>query len=522
MNTINKITVAALGTVLLASSCVKDLDVTPIDPNLNTAEAALVAQESYKSLLSSTYFGFAASSYNGPNGAPSISGLDGGASQYIRGLYNLNSLPTDESVCGWDDQTIKDFHAIKWTTTDIFIYGFYSRIFNQISICNEFLRQAAETPIEVPEIEVYKAEARALRAYCYFHALDNFGNVPFSDENTTVGTFPEQISRQALYEWLVGELNDLIDNSALKAARTNEYGRVDKGFAMTLLAKVYLNAEVYTGKAEWQKCADVCAQIEALGYSLHPKFAELFMADNDKCTDEIIFAIQQDGVNTQSYGVTNFIIFASTGGKMDTNYMGISSGWGGLRTTPEFYDLFKDDKVRGLFFTGEEQKKDIDVMKDFTNGYAFMKFRNVNSDGSIPNQTVGEDGSVSNPGFVNTDFPVFRYADVLLMEAECAKRGATVPNAQAAWDAVRSRAGMSTGSYTLEDVLDERVREFAQECWRRQDLIRFDKFAGNSYNWQWKGGVKEGTSIPEYRELYPIPTPDLNANAAKLVQNPGY
>jgi hypothetical protein len=510
-----------LGTIALAASltaCVGDLNVTPIDPNANTADKALKDKDSYESFLAGVYTGFATSGFYGANGAASISGLDGGASQYIRGLFHHTGLTTDEAVCGWNDQTIKNFHWMDWTTDDTFIYAFYSRIFMQVSMANEFIREALASEVNFTEKEEYIAEARVLRAIAYYHAIDNFGNVPFADETAIVGQNPEQMPRAELYAWLETELRDLIDDSALAAPRANGYARADKGVAKFLLAKLYLNAEVFTGTAQWQKCADVLKDLMDDGYSLHTtpngeKFSayqDLFLADNEKCTDEIIFAIQQDGVNTTSYGVTNYIIFASTGGTMDPAEMGISSGWGGLRTTPEFYNKFTSDDKRGLFFTSGQQK-DIDDIGEFTNGYAFMKFRNVKSDGD-----AGQE-----PGFVDTDFPMMRYADVLLMAAECQVRGASI-DGLAAYNQVRKRAGVPEAkSIVLQDVIDERGRELYQECWRRNDLIRFDQFTTDKYVWQWKGDVKEGRSVDSYRNLFPIPDSDRLANS-NLKQNPGY
>ena len=114
--------VLALSATVL-TSCVGDLNVTPIDPNANTADKALVNEAAYEQFLAGVYLGFATSGYYGKDGDPSISGLDGGASQYIRGLYHHSELTTDESVCGWNDQTIKNFHWMNWTTDDTFIYA---------------------------------------------------------------------------------------------------------------------------------------------------------------------------------------------------------------------------------------------------------------------------------------------------------------------------------------------------------------------------------------------------------------
>ena len=500
----------------LLASCIGDLNVTPIDPNANTADKALVNEAAFTSFLAGVYTGFATSGYYGANGSASISGLDGGASQYIRGLYHHSELTTDESVCGWNDQTIKNFHWMNWTTDDTFIYAFYSRIFMQVSAANEFIREAQASNLAFANKEEYIAEARVLRAIAYFHAIDNFGNVPFADETSVVGAFPEQIKRADLYNWLEAELTDLINNSALAAPRANGFARADKGVAKFLLAKLYLNAQVYTGTARWNECANVLKDLMDDGYSLHTSSAgtfspyqELFLADNNRCNDEIIFAVEQDGVNTTSYGATNYLIFASTGGEMDPDLMGISSGWGGLRTTPEFYDKFSSNDARNLFYT-EKNQKSIDDIGEFTNGYGFMKFRNRTSDG----------GYGKEKGFVDTDFPMMRYADVLLMAAECQLNGASIDGLNAL-NQVRERAGLQgINALSAQAVIDERGRELYQECWRRSDLIRFGQFT-SGYNWQWKGNVKEGKDVESYRTLFPIPDSDRLANTG-LEQNPGY
>lgn len=510
--------VLALSATVL-TSCVGDLNVTPIDPNANTADKALVNEAAYEQFLAGVYLGFATSGYYGKDGGPSISGLDGGASQYIRGLYHHSELTTDESVCGWNDQTIKNFHWMNWTTDDTFIYAFYSRIFMQVAMANEFIREAKASDVSFSKKEQYIDEARVLRALAYYHAIDNFGNVPFADETAVVGVNPDQISRADLYKWLEEELTDLVDNSALPERNSTMYGHVNRSVAKFLLAKLYLNAEVFAGSPAYDKCAKVLADLMDDGYTLHTRslgnvygpYQELFLADNQKCTDEIIFAIEQNGSVTNSYGATNYLIFASTGGQMDPAELGISSGWGGLRMTPEFYGKFTADDARALFYTATQQA-DIDDIGEFSHGYAFMKFRNKNNDGS--------DGS--EPGSVDTDFPMMRYADVLLMAAECQVRGSAVSGAIDGFNAVRARAGLAPISNpTLQNVLDERARELYQECWRRNDLIRFGQFTSSQYLWQWKGNVKEGTGVDDYRNLFPIPDSDRLANT-KLQQNPGY
>ena len=508
-----------LGIVAAAAAltaCVGDLNVTPIDPNANTVDKVLTSQSALDSYISGVYLGFATSGYYGPNGSPSISGLDGGASQYIRGLYHHQELTTDESVCGWNDQTIKNFHYMNWTTDDTFIYAFYSRLLMQVASANEFIREVEKTDFDAGVKNRYVAEARVLRAIAYYHAIDCFGSVPFATEEDVVGTNPEQISRADLFAWLEEELKDIIAGNNLPGKDNVVAGHVSMGAAKFLLAKLYLNAEVYTGSARWNDCATILKDLMDDGYSLHttsagvyPAYQELFLADNDRCTDEIIFAIQQDGVYTQSYGCTNYIIFASTGGEMDPASIGISSGWGGLRMTPEFFAKFTNDDQRKLFYT-DTQQASIDDIGNFTNGYAFMKFLNRTSDG----------GAGQEAGFVDTDFPLMRYADVLLMAAECEARGASC-NGLAAFNQVRERAGLNpVFALNLDDILDERARELYQECWRRSDLIRFGKFT-SGYNWQWKGETQDGRDVDGHRALFPIPDSDRLANS-NLKQNPGY
>ena len=559
MKTIKSILFAVLAAVGL-TSCVGDLNVTPIDPSVQTAGDALTTVDDYYSLLAQCYAGFANSGSYGPNGANNISGVDGGFSQYFRGLYHLNGLTTDEAVCGWNDDTIRDLHGLAWTPTDVFVAAFYYRIFYQVSAFNEFLRQIKNATIEIPEAARWIAEVRTLRAFCLYHAIDNYGNVPFADETAPVGMYvPERYTRAQLFSYIESELTDIIEGNDIYEAGQSPYGRINKGAAIMILAKLYLNAEVYIGEDKYQECVNTLNKL-GITYSLHDSYAELFMGDNHLCTDEIIWAVEQDGVNVQSYGATNYLIFASTGGDMDINKAGIASGWGGLRTTPQFYDKFDAADVRRMFYTEKEQKeiwdkqyqayvketteknenleagkeaeeiktfedwskakkvqtKEIKDLGEFTNGYAFMKFTNVCSDGTIPNKS-GE----SNPGFVNTDYPVFRYADALLMLAECELRGAQC-DGLAALNKVRDRAGLGDiALLTADAILDERARELYQEGWRRSDLVRFGKFTSDTYLWAWKGHEKDGTGVAEHLNLFPIPANELNSNV-NLRQNFGY
>ena len=510
--------VASLG----LSSCVNDLDVTPIDPNLQLPQDVLNSEEAFEALLSKCYQGLACSSSDGANGGPDISGVDGGFGQYLRAYFNLQCLTTDEATCCWNDTGLPDLHNMNWQASNQFIVAMYYRIFYQVSLCNELIRQvnANVAGIEFKNKGALIAEARALRALSYYHAVDMFGNVPFSTESNSVGSEgPRQINRADLFDWLVEECTDLINGSDLAAEGQNVYGRCDKGFVKMILAKLYLNAEVWKGEAMYDKCAELCKDLVAK-YELHENFADLFAADNHLFTanstygaaNEIIFAVPHDGINTTSYGGTNFLIFAGTGGDMNAAEAGISSGWGGLSVTKQVSERFAEADARHLFFT-DYGTEIVDIFTFTSGGYKSMKFRNVNHDGSAA-QAVG---------FVDTDFPLFRVADAHLMLAECAKRGgANESDGLASLNAVRERAGLeAVASYTLQDVLDERSRELLWEGCRRQDLIRYGQFTTGDYVWEYKGSVKDGQAVQAHRNLFPLPPADVNANG-KLTQNEGY
>ncbi len=518
----NTVAVAA-ALVIGGTSCVGDLTVTPIDPSIVLPEDVLNTEDAFNALLAKCYQGLACSSSEGEGGGPDISGVDGGYGQYLRAMFHLQCLATDEAVCCWNDNTLQDIHGLCWGSADIFIAAGYYRVFFQVGLCNEFIRKANESQIEgFTHKAEWIAEARALRLLSYYHAIDLFGNVPFFTEENSVGSEgPEQVSRAWLWDWMVGECKELIEGSDLKDAKATEYGRINKESVQMILAKLYLNAEVWKGEDHYEDCAAICQALKAKFPALHANYLDLFSADNHKCVisstypgTEIFFAVPQDGVNIRSYGATNYIIFASTGGDMDAaGDMGISSGWGGLTLTKAFVDKFDEETDKRANFYTAYGKEIPDIMTYTSGGYKSMKYRNINADGT-PAQEAG---------FVDTDFPVFRTADAYLMLAECAARGkADKSEGLAALNAVRVRAGLAEASdLTLQGVLDERARELYHELVRRQDLVRFNQFTTADYLWDYKGGEKEGTAVDAKYNVYPLCSSDVNANS-NLKQNPGY
>lgn len=518
--------------LMIASSCIADLDTIPDDDQNITTEKFYSNPDSYKQVLAKLYAGLAVSGQSGPAGSSDITGIDEGFGQYLRGYWQAQELPTDEAVIAWNDGSLPDYHENDWTSSNEFIRAIYDRFNYQVALCNEFLRQTTGEKLDGrgvsgnlrTEIQTFRAEARLLRALSHYHLLDMFGNVPFfTEEDPVSGYFPEQVDRAFLFNYIESELLDIQDD--LVPARNNEYARADQAAAWAILAKLYLNAEVYIGEARYTDCITFCNNIINAGYSLVPQYEYLFLADNDRngAEQEILFPIAFDGLNTKTYGGTTFLVHAPVGGDMDPVDFGINGGWGGLRTTAAFVDKFTEPTpdMRAMFFT-EGQSKEINNIGNFKDGYAITKWKNVTS--------AGEPGSDTGGDFPDTDFGLFRLAEFYLTYAEAVVRGGaggSVNDAVNYINMLRERAygdqsgNINAGNLTLDFLINERARELYWEGHRRTDLIRFGRFTGSAYLWPWKGGVKNGTSIPAYLSLFPIPATELVANP-KIQQNPGY
>jgi len=336
--------------ILSSIGCFRDLNTIPLDPLDVTADIVFDNPEAYKKFLARIYAGLAVSGQEGPSGNPDISGIDEGFGQYIRGLWYHSELSTDEALIAWNDATIQNFHTQTWGAADGFIFAFYSRIFYQIAICNEFLRETSEDRLDErgvsgqlrTDIAGYRAEVRFLRALSYWHALDHFRNVPFVTEQDFVGAFfPQQTNANDLFSYIESEL--LAIENQIAAPRTNEYARADRGAVWMLLAKLYLNAEVYINSPRYAQALEFCEKVINAGYVLEPEYAHLFLADNHR-SNEIIFPVAFDGDRIRTWGGTTFIINASIGGDlMRPQDFGVAGGWAGLRTTREFYSIFPED-----------------------------------------------------------------------------------------------------------------------------------------------------------------------------------
>ena len=340
----------AFASVALLHSCADNLDLKPEDDRL-TGDAAFEDPAAYKQFLAKLYAGLALSGQDGPAGDPDLVGLDEGTQTYLRLLWMIQELPTDEAVIGWDDGTIKDLHYQTWTSGNEFIRTMYSRLLYQVALTNEFLRQTsdgvlADRGVEadlVAEIQGYRTEARFLRALAYYHALDVFGNVPFVTENDPIGSFlPQQIQRVDLFDYVESELLEI--ENLIAGPRQNEYGRADRAAVWMLLSKLYLNSEVYTGTPRYSDVITYTNNVINAGYSVsnNDPYFHLFLADNDSngTASELIFPITFDGLNSQTWGGMTFLIHGAVGGTMNPADYGINGGWGGMRTTSAFVSKF--------------------------------------------------------------------------------------------------------------------------------------------------------------------------------------
>lgn len=514
---------AALGLGLAFSSisCVKDLEREPITEV--TSVSLFKDFNNYPNLLAKLYGAQAVGGQDGGDGRSDISGIDGGFSSYMRQLYTMQVITTDEAKIAWQDGTLPQMNTMSWTASNEFIAAIYYRLYGEIALCNEFIKNTTDeklasngiTGANLDEAKAMRGEARFLRALAYYNALDLFGNVPFVDENTGTA-LPKRIVRADLFTWLENEIKGL--EPELKNARANEYGRADKAAAWMLLSRLYLNSKVYTGTERNNDVITYTSKIIGAGYSLKSDWGSLFMADNNVANNETIFSINYDGMKTQTYGGTTFLTHAAVGGSMPASQFGINGGWGGLRVTKAFVNLFPSDNSdkRGRFWT-DGQSLDITDLSNFKHGYGFIKYKNIKA-------SNGAAGSDTSGNFVDADIPFYRLGDVYLMYAEATVRGGNGNMATALQyvNALRARAGATpVVSLNLDFILSERGREMSWEMTRRSDLIRFGKYTNASYLWPWKGGAKDGAAVPDYRNLFPIPTNDIIANA-NLVQNPGY
>jgi hypothetical protein len=542
MKTYIKIIIALIAIALCTTACFDDLNRPSIDPNkqsdINNDE-----------LFVKIYATLALTGQQGPDGQGDIAGIDEGNSSFYRMIYGLNEFPADQIYWIWPDAGVDDIRQAKWNASNALCKGLFARLYFDIVLCNLYLENTAGD--NSASTKTKRAEVRFVRALNYYYLLDFFGNVAFVDKISSKN--PEKIMRPALYDWLVTELNALEPDLADAGNRVSYY-RVDKAAAWLLLSRIYLNAQVYTGTADWNNAAIFSKKVIDSSYQLASQYQYLFMGDNDNISavndayKEIILPIGQDGQMTRSWGVSMFLI-ASTHTDGLASW-GITESWKCNRSRYELVKLFfpsaaKYDDINNAFLQGDTPDitaaaqddralfcnyrvngTDIyrcllgrkDNVDEFKSGWTITKFTNLIADPNRrPSDTMHPDA----------DIPFMRKAEAYLTYAEAVLRGATELGGLTADQAVfeirdRANATPKTG-VTLQDILDERGREFYSEGYRRTDLIRFNKFGGaNQYYWEYKGGTILGKDFEAWRNLYPIPQSDIVANPNLKPNNEGY
>lgn len=525
---------AALLLAVGLNSCTKDLDVTPIDPSTDMVVSEV-------GLYTKCYANMALAGNTGADGDCDIDGLDGGTTGFVRQLWNANELTTDEAICAWGDPGIPQFNFNQWDDQHPMLQGFYYRLYGGINYCNHYLDVCKGIDA------TREAEVRFLRALYYYHLMDCYGNVPFS---TVVSTeSPKPIERAELFTWIETELKEVVGSMLAPAVRKSSddgYGRADQDAVNLLLARMYLNAEVYTGTPRWQDAKTYAEKVINGPHKLWTTskgkwsaYQMLFMGDNGEsgASQEAILPLYQDGVTTTSYGTTMFLMCSTWKSDMDTDKdFGTSEFWAGNRARSQLIAKFFpnnnapegtiDEMVaaagddRALFF-GKDRELVVTNPSEYTSGYAVGKFRNSYSNGGNPH----------NSKFVDTDYFLMRSAEAYLIAAEADARlngGTTSTTGTGYINALRDRANNvnQISQYSLNQILDERARELYHEGFRRTDLIRFGYFGGansSQYLWDWKGGSANGVGLPAFRNLFAIPAKDINANPnLKDHQNPGY
>ena len=368
---------------------------------------------------------------------------------------------------------------------------------------------------------------------------------------------PPQVSRTQMFDYCVSELTDLMSSQSPMLEPRALYPRADKGSAAGLLARLYLNSEVYTGVPRWSEAKDVCERIFDMGYALCPDYEALFRGDNGENPEargEMLWSIDYDSGSTESYGGSTYILAASLASTDITDTSkpnGQVNGWAGLRVPYEFVSKYfnvsgqnyvtgtyevDDLRAKSFYIKGRQESMD-GALYVFTNGWSSLKFNNIPHD-----QTEEEFLPTANTeGYADVDFPMIRLAEIYLIYAEaCMHAGG---DASSQISALRQRAGwpvygdensgegsgegpgQSSGFSVLVDtdfLVAERARELMWEAHRRTDLIRYGLYDSDAYLWPYKGGDSyAGTSFPQYKNIFPIPPTELATNKA-LKQNPGY
>lgn len=527
-----------------ATSCINDLDISPIDPQFT-------AGFDQNDVFVKEYALLGLSGQKGPAGSQDLDGQDEGESGFYRTIFNCNELPSDECIWAWQtDVDIPQLTNIGWNSSSIRTEWVYVRLGYNITQLNFFMDQTEGLTDE--ETTRQRSEIRFLRALHYFYYLDLFGKAPFKEHFDN--ELPIEKKGKDLYDYIQNELSE--SESAMYEPRQAPFGRADKAANWLLRARLYLNAGVYTGTNDYANAKTYADKVIDSKYELCPDYKLLFMADNDEnanAMQEIILPIRQDGVKTRNYGGSTYLVNGTRTAGMPR--MGTTNGWSCIfaraALVKKFFpdlsqvpmlpddvkipdDLKTDEKIdafdaqyntrtidlikaanddRALLYAGAGggiRKIETDAITGFKDGLSIVKWQNIRSDGQPTHHTE----------YPDTDIPLFRLAEAYLIRAEANFR--TGGDALSDINVIRKRANARPlQSVSENDIIDEWAREFYLEGRRRSDLVRFDMFTTTKYLWDWKGGTQNGTSVASFYNVYPIPVSD-KTNNPNMSQNTGY
>lgn len=534
----NIVPAAAVVFALGVTSCADELNLSVQDPQTTTKFDS-------NAFLAKVYGSLVLTGQTGGAGNADMKQFDEGNSSLYRRLFEANELGTDETIWTWQgDAGIPELTNLTWDASHGYTELTYYRLMYNVTLCNSFLDQT-EGMSDAQTLQ-NRAEVRFVRALNNFHFIDLYGKAPYKEHVST--DLPEMRTRKEMFDIVVSELESIISGTVSGeqlldyAGDDANYGRADQNAAKMLLARLYLNAEVYTGQAQWNKAFQLSQEvINSKKYALctdslngYSAFQQLFMGDNGEnknARQEIIFPIRQDGDLTRSYGGSVYLIGSTTGSGSPAQSL-TSSQWTCNRARQAGVLLFFNQKNnvpmgksvaevsaaandnRALFFSGESRTFETEDKTTFTAGLGIMKWDNTYCDAA--------NGSPKNETFADTDIPLIRLAEAYLTSAEAAFRMGQDSAALSNINIVRERANASALAELNERTLiDEWGREFYFEGRRRSDLIRFNLFTTGDYVWDWKGGSYAGIAVNSCYNIFPIPSAELAANS-NMKQNDGY
>ncbi len=553
MKKFNKIILSA-GLVAMAASfgsCTDDLDLLPTDPNTLTAANFAEDPEGYMdAVMADVYLQFAT---QGANGSASVEGFDGGMSTFQRSSFILEEVPSDEANWLAADADYGTFQYGIIPANNRVVFGTYSRYYINVTLCNDFIQtvQAGYFHLDTDALKAkadeYIRQCKILRSGCYWYLVDCFGNVPYADESTKTGSVPSQIGRAEVANRVMNTLEEVIAEYEQLGNPTPAYGYVGKAAAQAILVKFLLNAEVYTGTAQWSKCIEVAQKLinEQKGQGFEGSglcnyYNQLFAANNSLYAiggggycHEILWTIPQDATNLVSWANGTFMVNAWIGETYGCTKAKYNAGdaWKCMTARTQFVEKFewddaamsesKDTRVANWITSADgfsvlNPAFDQDHYGD--NGYLPMKFTNFNVDPETGLETP--ENSPSPTTQLGIDYPVIRLAEIYLSCAEAMFHNGQVTEALNYVNLIRRRAGLDNWStLSLQDLRDERCRELYTEATRRSDLIRYGQWI-SGYTWNWKNQIATGGDFASNFTLYPLPS--SICVGAGYDQNTGY